>query len=457
MSRRRQLSATDDASQRVAESDDTTDSKEMQSWADLDELAVVPPVENRSEAPVYKHTNLEEGRSREREYLESSQRQPSQRAERSHSSETISVRQEPSNIATQLYIHSYLVSFAILGTLARKGIAALTMYPGTPVGFDTIWANFTGCLIMGFLIEDRKLFLHEWGSPTYHEQIMIGKNGERRASSASDRPDLKAAKKAFMSTKKSIPLYIGLTTGLCGSITTFSEFILDVFLALSNKSPPPTHVATGSMNRNGGYSFMALLAVIVVTVCLSLSALKLGAHLAVTLEKITPSFSFPLTRKCIDPLMVFIGWSAWLGAILLCVLPPHEFWRGRVTFSLVFAPLGVFLRFYLALYLNGKVAAFPMGTFAANAFASAVVAAVWDLSHAGIGGMIGCQVLQGIEGGFCGCLSTVSTWAAELMSLERKHSYLYGSVSVLVSLAVVVIIAGSMTWTVGTQDLLCST
>lgn len=447
----------DDAGQQPKESYDVTDSNALQSWANLDELAAVPPLENRTEAPVYSHTSLEGVRNREREILEPQQRPPQQRAERSDSSETISVAPEPSNIATQIYMHSYLVFFSILGTLARKGIAALTTYPGTPVSFNTIWANFTGCLIMGFLVEDRKLFLHEWGSPTYHEQILMQETGENCTDSERGPVDLNGAKKAFMSTKKSIPLYVGLTTGLCGSMTTFSEFILDAFLALSNQSPPPISVEMDSVSRNGGYSFMALVGVIVVTVCLSLSGLKLGAHLAVAMEKITPPFPFALTRRCIDPLVVFLGWGSWAGAILLCVLPPHEFWRGRVTFALVFAPLGVLMRFYLALYLNSKISAFPVGTFAANIFASVVVATVWDLSHAAVGGVIGCQVLQGIDAGFCGCLSTVSTWVAELTSLERKHSYFYGSISVLTALGVVVIIAGSVTWTIGTHGLLCST
>lgn len=448
--------ANDDAGQQPTESYDITDNDALQSWANLDELAAVPPLENRTEAPVYSHTNLEDARNRERDFLGSQQRPPPQRAERSDSSETISVAPEPSNVATQLYMHSYLVFFSILGTLARKGIAALTTYPGTPVGFDTIWANFTGCLIMGFLVEDRKLFLHEWGSPTYHEQILMQETGEHYTSSEGEPVNLTDAKKAFMSTKKSIPLYVGLTTGLCGSVTTFSEFMLDAFLALSNQLLPPT-VKMDSISRNGGYSFMAVVGVILVTVCLSLSGLKLGAQLAVAMERITPSFPFALMRRFMDPLVVFLGWGSWAGAILLCVLPPHDFWRGRMTFALVFAPLGVLTRFYLAIQLNGKISAFPVGTFVANIFASVVVATVWDLSHAAIGGVIGCQILQGIDSGFCGCLSTVSTWAAELTSLERKHSYFYGSVSVLTSLGVVVIIAGSMTWTIGAHELLCST
>lgn len=224
---------------------------------------------------------------------------------------------------------------------------------------------------------------------------------------------------------------------------------------MANKTPLPAPFAARPVSRNGGYSFMAVVGVVIITVCLSLTALKCGAHLAVSLERVTPSLPFSLTRKLIDRFVVLLGWGSWVGAILLCVRPPHDFWRGQVTFSLVFAPLGVFARFYLAILLNGKISAFPVGTFIANVLASAIVAAVWDMNHAAVGGVIGCQVLQGIDSGLCGCLGTVSTWAAELLSLKRKHSYLYGSVSVLVSLAIVVVIAGPLNWTIGTEELLC--
>lgn len=51
------------------------------------------------------------------------------------------------------------------------------------------------------------------------------------------------------------------------------------------------------------------------------------------------------------------------------------------------------------------------------------------------GNLIGCQVLQGVQHGFCGCLTTVSTWVVELHSLRRKHAYFYGTASVRVALS----------------------
>ena len=62
-----------------------------------------------------------------------------------------------------MYTVSYLILFSILGTLARLGLQALAAFPGAPITTPIVWANFAGCLIMGFLAEDRKLFLEEWG------------------------------------------------------------------------------------------------------------------------------------------------------------------------------------------------------------------------------------------------------------------------------------------------------
>ncbi len=49
---------------------------------------------------------------------------------------------------------------------------------------------------------------------------------------------------------------------------------------------------------------------------------------------------------------------------------------------------------------------------------------------------------SGIEDGFCGCLTTVSTWVAELAALRRRHAYIYGATSFLVALALMVAIMG---------------
>ncbi|OCL12590.1 CrcB-like protein, partial [Glonium stellatum] len=456
-------------------------------YENLNEFAGPSPVENPKEGNLYRHRSLEQERSKSRDARRSRrasmQQGPSGRRNASMSfgpEQNLSEKRRVSRFATQLYTVSYLIVFSMLGTLARLGLQWLTFYPGAPVVTGVLWANFAGTLFMGFLAEDRRLFRDEWGNG-----IMEGK---QRLSDEETLPEREAAvRAAHVKVKKTIPLYIGLATGFCGSFTSFSSFMRDVFFALSNNLPTPIDhqypsssspvSTTSTVSRNGGYSFMALLAVITLTLSLCLAGLKLGAHIAILLDPLTPTFPFVLLRKILDRVVVFVALGAWLGAILMAVWPPdrpsgpdskgswaNETWRGQAVLALVFAPAGCLLRFYASLKLNGITPSFPLGTFAVNIFGTAVLGMAFDLQHVGLdntagvgGGRVGCQVLQGVMDGFCGCLTTVSTWIAELNGLRRRHAYVYGGVSVLSGLGILIIIMGSVRWTVGWGKVACVT
>lgn len=435
----------------------------------LDEVAAPPPVQNPYEDPLCRHVTLEGIRSQGQENDQEGQdgnlhvKDPSRKeADKETKDEHLQPTKRASLFMTQLYTVSYLILFAILGTLARLGLQAITFYPGAPTVFSSLWPNFGGSLCMGFLSEDRMLFKEERGIPTYHQQLEKSKmqvQDEENSSADSSRAvDLAAAKKAHLATKKTIPLYVGLATGFCGSFTTFSSFIRDAFLALSNDLPTPLGLTP---SRNGGYSFMAAVAVTIITVTASISGLYIGAHIAIFLEPYTPSLPYALIRRIIDRVAVVLAWGSWLGAVFLAIWPPDrdsdgpEVWRGRAVFAIVFAPLGCLCRFYASLYLNGKIASFPLGTFVVNIFGTAILGMSWDLQHVPLGGVVGCQVLQGVEDGFCGCLTTVSTWASELAALRRSHAYKYGAASVLTGLCFLIVIMGSLRWTRGFSEILC--
>jgi CrcB protein len=367
-----------------------------------------------------------------------------------------------SGLATELYTLSYLIFFAIWGTLARLGLQALTFYPGAPVTFSELWANVAGTFIMGFLSEDRRLFASEWGD---------------RLPEPLDLPtgsDTARAKARHGKVKKTIPLYIGLATGFCGSFTSFSSFIRDIFLSLSNdlRSPVnhsyqdntlPPSVST-TVARHGGYSFMAVCATIILTISACYAALKVGSHLALALDRVTPTLPFGLTRRVVDPVFVILGWGCWIAAILLSIFPPHDAWRSQVLFACVVAPVGCLLRYYISVLLNPINPAFPLGTFTVNVFGTAVLGMAYDLQHVQVsstgrvgGSVVGCQVLQGIMDGFCGALTTVSTWISELDGLKRRAGYVYGVVSVGCGVGLLVVVMGSVRWTVGFSAVLCTT
>ena len=424
---------------------------------DLDEVAAPAPIEN--------HRN-----GRKQRYLEDRDGcSPS--ADEELQKDDISLRrQRPSKLATEIYTISYLVFFSIMGTLSRLGLQALTFYPGAPVQTGVLWANVGGSLIMGFLSEDRKLFQEEWGTTSSSKQA---KGYDEEKGKTLQRSPSVVQRHAAV--KKTLPLYIGLATGFCGSFTSFSSFMRDCFFALSNALHVPISQPsiapipqTLNVHRNPGYSFMALLAVLIVTVGLSLGALQVGAHLALGLDPYTPSIPFLFSRKIVDRSIVFIAFGCWLGAMLMAIWPPdrpggpvgnasweQETWRSQALFALVFAPLGCLLRFYASLHLNGKIKSFPLGTFAVNIFGTMMEALFLDLQRVPVGGMVGCQVLQGMSDGFCGCLTTVSTWVAELKGLKLRHSYVYGFMSVGVGLSLMVIITGSLQWKIGFSSVQC--
>lgn len=413
---------------------------------DLDEVAASGPVQR----------NGDSGESQRESHLEDAPHEKHTRNETEAGHGT-------SPTATQLYIHCHLIFWSMMGTLARLGTQWITFYPGAPLIFSVLWANFGGTLIMGFLAEDRKLFMEEWG--TVSRDNSSSTSSDHKSPRGSDQK-----RAAHMKTKKTIPLYIGLTVGFCGSYTSFSSFTRDVFLALANElASPLSHTTNSSASttvpRNGGFSFEALLAVIIITVTVCLGALQFGAHCAIALDPLTPAIPFRLGRRILDPLIVFLALGCWVGAVIMAALPPDrvggpahkghvETWRGQTLFALVFAPLGALLRFWLSLKLNSLIAWFPLGTFTANIFGTAVQGMAYDLQRvpfmgAGVVGITACQALQGVEDGFCGCLSTVSTWILELTTLRRRHAYFYGAASIGVGLGVMVVIMGSVLWTTG--------
>lgn len=372
--------------------------------------------------------------------------------------------QRASRIATEVYTVSYLIFFAIWGTLARLGLQALTFYPGAPVVFSELWANVAGTFVLGFLAEDRQLFHSEWGveDRKLPEPSMQPLSSVERANE----------KSRHGKVKKTIPLYIGLATGFCGSFTSFSSFMRDVFLSLSNDLRAPLYHPNPSSSlstvpRNAGYSVLAILSTTTITLATCFCALKAGAHLSLLLHPLTPTLPFRFTRRIIDPLFVFLAWGCWIGAGFMTIFPPssHTEWKSQALFAIVFAPFGCLARYYISLHLNPFLPHFPLGTFAVNIFGTAVLGMAYDLQRVPLrwsgvvgGSVLGCGVLQGIQDGFCGALTTVSTWIAEIEGIKRVgRKYVYALASVATGLCLMVIIMGSVRWTVGWGEIVCRT
>ncbi|KAL9616365.1 MAG: hypothetical protein Q9160_008759 [Pyrenula sp. 1 TL-2023] len=346
---------------------------------------------------------------------------------------------------------SWLVFFSLLGTLARLGIEAIATYPNAPFLSTVLWANLGGSFFLGFLIEDRKLF----------EKVV-----QRSLSPETSKDDEKRGA-TIKARKTALPLYIGLATGFCGSFTSFSTLISDAFLALSNSLPSPSPSSpyhaipvTSIYSRNGGYSFMAVLGILIIQTCVGVSALKAGAQLALELQPIVPALPVEVLNNCLNLVALPIGIGSWIGAILLSIWPPGgPVWRARATLPLAFAPIGCLARFYTSKYLNPMLPAFPLGTFVINIFGTCVSAMCFDLQRAestrAPSSITACALLQGVIQGFSGCATTVSTWVAELQSLMRRHAWVYGIASIGVALSCQIVIVGPVRWTIGLKNASC--
>ncbi|KAI5810990.1 CrcB-like protein-domain-containing protein [Peziza echinospora] len=330
-----------------------------------------------------------------------------------------------------LLSNSWIVFFSIWGTLSRLGFIAFTDFTGAPIGGGiskgngVIWANFTGCVIIGFLIQDGKLFSLSGGpnqnnSPIHQTQLP---------------PKI---------DKSSFPLYVGLATGYCGSLTSFSSYMVQSFYYLSNNHPAYPHTQKG-------FSVLSFLAYIILTISLSVSGFQIGTHIASSSHSFLPA----IPRRALiflDKLIIPVAILSWIGAILMAIFIKK--WRGDALFACVFSPVGALLRFWISRHGNPVDKRFPVGTFIVNMLGTAVLAGVtvgqyghyWPGARHGI---VGCQVLKGIGDGFCGCLTTVSTWIAEIVGLKLKYAYSYALITVIVGILLMIVILGSFTWSHG--------
>lgn len=438
------------------EGDDTEDGQEYSDPPGVGNLAETASgaavVENPNEAHLFTHHSLEE------ELGQGHREARSGRAQRNTG--------KVGRFQTNVFIWAHIIVFSILGTLARVGLSLLTAYPAEPAHFSSLWPNFGGSSVLGFLSEGAELFRHPKAKRSLSRTPLIIEKEDIGEQSPSDTERLdtggreKEGGDHAAESPLPVPLHIGLATGFCGSFTTYSAFMRDSFEALAGM------LATTS-RPSPGQDFMSVAAVIIITLSMSIGGLKAGAHLAIFLKRYEKRLSRRVLHS-LDRASVVLAVALWACAITMAVMlsgrsSPREMWWGQTLLSLSFGPLGSLLRFAASMLLNNRVVGFPLGTFCVNMFGTLLLAVVWDLQRlpdrgiaANIGGnLVSCQVLQAVEDGFCGCLTTVSTWVLELSTLRRRHAYQYGLASLATSLAIVVVVMGPLKWTVGLSQPSC--
>lgn len=344
-----------------------------------------------------------------------------------------------------------LVALASLwGTLTRLGLEALNTYDGQSIA-PVIWAQGVGCVVMG------------WA--TYHRNRAVLEQWYK-------------------------PAFTMLTTGYCGSVTSYSQWVATVFEAFANYHHYQRHGLHNVMDAltqtaaTLGVAYAAFWAGRCVgdLACLEYveemrRARRRGAPPKDDPDPITDYYAMDEDAKLlarrpylvwVDAACVVLGVAFWVGAALLCALYAHF---RHVTYALVLSPPGALLRWQLT-KLNTprvpdapgalrKVRRWPWGTVLANMLSIVVYCAAESgqfagyavgLASRGAYSIDACNALRGLQDGFCGTLSTISTLIAELVALKPpRNAFALALFSWTAGLVVCILLLGAPWWAIGMQ------
>lgn len=178
----------------------------------------------------------------------------------------------------------------------------------------------------------------------------------------------------------------------------------------------------------------------IVTLAISLSAVRLGLHLSSLRSRILPHLAppGPVTRHLLSTLSCLV-YAATIPAYFLL----SQDFRHQATAAMLFSFPGTLTRYLLAMTLTPRLKLFPLGTFVANVCGTGLLGVFHVLQRRGtLPSHNTCAILQGLMDGFCGCLTTVSTFAVEVGALERNRAWLYVALSWASSQLLLLIIIG---------------
>ncbi|WWC86752.1 uncharacterized protein L201_001630 [Kwoniella dendrophila CBS 6074] len=361
--------------------------------------------------------------------------------------------------------YSGLVLASFLGCLIRLGLTGLGTYDGKVI-YALAWSQGIGSGIMGLSL---------------------------------------ARKNEIISVYP--PIYTFLTTGIAGSVTTFSSWMLEGYLSFSNFD---------KYNRKGLHDTVDGVVYSLSTSAIAIASLRFGEHLSGCLpslksltdrksrkgsvipdripnsisngsstsseeiriqsnensnndnnsdpdpekaNKKSRSYGNKLSSSqtpIIDLIWISTAFLSYLIILLLYFLGPKN-WRHNVIFPLLLAPPGTILRFYLS-KLNTKpnfLDKFPIGTFIANILATTIISITFAEQRrpTSQGNIVRCNGLNSIQQGFCGCLSTVSTFVVESRTIKSpKYKWFYLGSSIILGHLIVLAIVGGIGWNQGYVD-----
>eukprot|EP01059_Diplonema_ambulator_P002864 TRINITY_DN1247_c0_g2_i1.p1 TRINITY_DN1247_c0_g2~~TRINITY_DN1247_c0_g2_i1.p1 ORF type:complete len:371 (+),score=64.16 TRINITY_DN1247_c0_g2_i1:46-1113(+) len=220
----------------------------------------------------------------------------------------------------------------------------------------------------------------------------------------------------------------GMVVGMCGSLTTFSSW-----QKAAGGLIGPVHLDSFWHNLYlWGQIEMTGLAV-------GIGGYDIGWYLGSTWDERRPAKLRPVCpvreKRQLRIKVSFDAASIIASFLVTGLLTGLTIYHtSSLLIALCTGPPAAWLRWAFSHNLNPLCSTFPVGTFTANILASALLATVFVLQLNVVGRGTFCTFLSGFGDGFCGSLSTVSTFVAEIRSMSSPHRALvYAFTSMLVS------------------------
>lgn len=320
-----------------------------------------------------------------------------------------------------------IIAYSVPGNLARLSLQKLTNYENSYINYSggtVVWVNFSASFVMSWCNNSVGL----WSEVLKHTE---------------------------KTSMKELALHSAITTGFCGSFSTLSSALIEIFFKTTDiVAEPLPHI---------GYRVTEFFAVSLITFALPILGHILGKHFALLLDTfVVPRIARFLTYKLIrfiELVTCCIGLLALIADLVLTLTLSIDNWyKAEYSFSMLVGSVAALIRFELS-YFNGRGCKswFPLGTLAVNLAGCLIITITELLLHAykdGTNLLITNQVhriiLNGFTVGFCGSLTTMSTFINELYNLNHpKYQHIYFWSTFIPILAFALIIDGSYEWTRG--------
>ena len=182
----------------------------------------------------------------------------------------------------------------------------------------------------------------------------------------------------------------------------------EMFVPISSPSLLEAHASNQAVDGIGKIFF---------TLSISMASLFLGIHIGTTLLPVIPKLRPPSSamQYAVTIISVLV-----YGATFPAYFCLSASFRHQATAALLFSFPGTLTRYVLSILLNPRFKLLPVGTLVANEFGTSLLAMFHALQ--GLRSPVSpgaCSILQGLDDGYCGCLTTVSTFVSEMRVMEK--------------------------------------